>query len=55
MWADRITESAVATQAVEIGAATRDQLQAMADAWNRWAAEPDGWYAVLHGEILAGA
>lgn len=55
VWADRITESAVATQAVEIGAATRDQLQAMADAWNRWAAEPDGWYAVLHGEILAGA
>ena len=22
--------------------------------WRRWAADPDGWFAVLHGEILAG-
>ena len=54
LWADRITESAIATQAVEIGAATaRRARRTMADAWRAWAAEPDGWFAVLHGEILA--
>jgi SAM-dependent methyltransferase len=55
LWADRITESAIATQAVEIGAATREDLREMADAWRRWAADPDGWFAVLHGEILGRA
>ncbi len=55
LWADRITESAIATQAVEIGAASRDELRAMADGWRRWAANPDGWFTVLHGEILATA
>ena len=55
LWADRITESAIATQAVEIGAATADELRVMADAWRAWATKPDGWFAVLHGEILATA
>ena len=54
-WADRITESAIATQAVEIGAATREELGEMADAWRRWAADSDGWFAVLHGEIIGSA
>jgi SAM-dependent methyltransferase len=52
LWADRITESAIAAQAVEIGAATTDELDRMATAWRRWAMDPDGWFAVLHGEIL---
>jgi SAM-dependent methyltransferase len=55
LWADRITESAIATQAEEIGAATREELREMAGAWRGWAADPDGWFAVLHGEILARA
>jgi SAM-dependent methyltransferase len=55
LWADRITESAIATQAVDIGAASRAELREMADAWRGWAAHPDGWFAVLHGEILARA
>ena len=25
----------------------------MADAWRTWAATPDAWFAVLHGEVLA--
>jgi len=25
----------------------------MAEAWRQWAAAPDGWYVVVHGEILA--
>ncbi len=55
LWADRITESAIATQAVEIGAATEAELHEMADAWRNWTTEPDAWFAVLHGEILARA
>jgi ubiquinone/menaquinone biosynthesis C-methylase UbiE len=55
LWADRITKSAIATQAPEIGAATPEALAQMADAWRNWASDPDAWYAVLHGEILARA
>jgi hypothetical protein len=25
----------------------------MSAAWRRWAAHDDGWFAVLHGEIVA--
>ena len=52
LWADRVTISALGDQAVEAGIATRSELDAMADSWHRWAREPDGWFAVLHGEIL---
>ena len=54
-WAVRITESSIAAQAVEIGAASVAQLAEMAAAWRSWAANPDGWFAVLHGEILCSA
>jgi ubiquinone/menaquinone biosynthesis C-methylase UbiE len=55
LWADRIAQSAIAKQAVEIGAATDAELQEMATAWRTWTTEADGWFAVLHGEILARA
>jgi len=53
LWADRMTKSAVGDQAVEIGTSTRDELDAIAEAWRRWIAHPDGWFAVLSGEIIA--
>ena len=52
LWADRVTHSALAEQALTQGLASPQQLQALADAWRRWAGERDGWFAVLHGEIL---
>jgi SAM-dependent methyltransferase len=52
LWADRITSSAIATQAVRDGRATPEDLAAMADAWRAWASAEDGWFAVLHGEII---
>jgi ubiquinone/menaquinone biosynthesis C-methylase UbiE len=55
LWADRMTKTAVGDQAVELGATTRDELDAIADAWRRWKVHPDGWFAVLSGEILARA
>jgi ubiquinone/menaquinone biosynthesis C-methylase UbiE len=51
-WADRTTQSAIAEQAVSYGYATRDDLARIADGWRAWAHAPDGWFAVLHSEIL---
>jgi ubiquinone/menaquinone biosynthesis C-methylase UbiE len=53
LWADRVEQSAFAEQAVEYGYADRAELAAIAQAWRAWAERPDGWFAVLHGEILA--
>jgi ubiquinone/menaquinone biosynthesis C-methylase UbiE len=52
MWADRILESAIAEQAVSYGYATRADLASMAGGWREWGAARDGWFAILHGEIL---
>jgi SAM-dependent methyltransferase len=53
LWAERTTSSALATRAVELGIATDDELAALAEAWRRWGADPDAWFAVPCGEILA--
>jgi ubiquinone/menaquinone biosynthesis C-methylase UbiE len=53
LWADRVVASAFADQAVDHGFATRAELDEMADAWRAWSASPDGWFAILHGEIRA--
>ncbi len=53
MWADRVVASAFAGQAVERGLASRGDLEDMSDAWRAWSASPDGWFAILHGEVLA--
>ena len=52
LWADRMTTSAVARQAVHEGLSTEDELDDIAAAWRDWAGEPDAWFAVPHGEIL---
>lgn len=53
LWADRMTGSAVAEQAVTVGVADAAELAAVAGALRRWATQPEAWFAVLHGEILA--
>jgi hypothetical protein len=55
LWADRVTSSSYAEQAIEYGLCDRAELESIAAAWRRWAAQDDGWYAVLHGEVLARA
>ncbi|MGH3695887.1 MAG: methyltransferase domain-containing protein [Pseudonocardiaceae bacterium] len=55
LWADRVTTSALANQALERQLATREDLQDIADAWRQWAEQDDGWFAVLHGEVLCRA
>ena len=50
-WADRVTHSDFAKQAMDRGLADRDELATLANAWRRWVDQPDGWFAMLHGEI----
>ena len=51
-WADRITGSAITDQLLTSGLASRQELEAISGAWREWAAHPDGWISVLHGEVL---
>lgn len=51
-WAERITESAIANQAISGGFSDRSELESLAAAWRDWSNQDDGWFAVLSGEIL---
>jgi ubiquinone/menaquinone biosynthesis C-methylase UbiE len=52
LWADRVVASAFAAQAVEGGRASTDDLMSIAASWREWAEEPDGWFVVVHGEVI---
>ena len=54
-WADRMVSSDLAGQAVDEGLATGAELEEVAAGWRAWAQSEDGWFSVLHGEILARA
>ncbi len=53
LWADRVVESDFAAQAVERGLATRPELEEMSAAFRSWIPRSEGWFTVLHGEVLA--
>lgn len=52
MWADRIVHSAIARQITDSGLAATTELREISDAWTEWAAAEDGWFSILHGEII---
>jgi SAM-dependent methyltransferase len=52
-WADRTVGSAFGERALELGLATRADLERIAGGWREWSTAPDAWFAVLHGEVLA--
>jgi len=54
-WAERVVGSRFAEQAISTGLATRGDLERLADGWHSWAADPDAWFSLLHGEIVARA
>ncbi|WP_406050725.1 class I SAM-dependent methyltransferase [Kribbella sp. NBC_00889] len=54
MWADRILQSAMSDQARRAGV-PEETLNAISEAWKTWAARPDGWISILHGELLCTA
>lgn len=53
VWARRVTESAYRDQALERGLLSETELDRVAAAWRDWSADPDAWFAVPHGELLA--
>jgi len=55
LWADRTVQSSFAENATVGGHATAGDLARVADGWRAWAADPDGWFAIIHGEILCRA
>jgi SAM-dependent methyltransferase len=55
MWADRILKSDMAETALRTGAATETDLRRISDGWRRWADDPDGFFAIPHGEIICRA
>jgi SAM-dependent methyltransferase len=52
LWSERALKSTFAEQALTHRLADQAELERISAAWQRWAAEPDGWFAILHGEIL---
>lgn len=52
-WADRVVSSSFAAQAVEAGLATETELAQVAAGWRWWGEQPDAWFVVVHGELLA--
>jgi SAM-dependent methyltransferase len=55
LWSDRVVASAFADQAVDRDLATRAELEQISEAWRAWSASPDGWFAIVHGELRARA
>ena len=53
VWAERVLHSSLATQAIDYELSDQAELEAISDAWERWAAHDDGFFAVVHGEIIA--
>ncbi len=53
LWADRVRHSSFAEHALSMGLSTREELDQIASAWQRWAHHPDGWFMCPHGELIA--
>ena len=54
-WSERIVSSTLAGRARASGVATDEDLRRLSAGWRAWADNEDGWFSVLHGEILARA
>lgn len=55
LWAERFTRSSLADQLLAHQVAGQHDLEDFAAAFRHWATAGDGWFSVLHGEILATA
>ncbi|MEO7397913.1 MAG: methyltransferase domain-containing protein, partial [Ilumatobacteraceae bacterium] len=52
MWADRVTQSSFAAQAVALGVIDQTGLDALAATWRDWSMASDGWFGIPSTEIL---
>lgn len=55
LWAARVERSSLAEQALAHGFATEPELASLASAWREWSDAGDGWFAVLHAEVVCTA
>ncbi|MEZ5093887.1 class I SAM-dependent methyltransferase [Nocardioides sp.] len=55
LWADRLTRTTLGEQIVTAGLADPGELAEIAAGWRAWADDPDGWFSVLHAELLVRA
>jgi len=53
-WAQRSLTS-FGPRAVELGLASSNDLETMAEAWRQWGRSEDAWFVVVHGEVIARA
>jgi ubiquinone/menaquinone biosynthesis C-methylase UbiE len=53
LWADRIRVSEFARQALEYELTTEVELQQLAEAFLKWADDEDGFFNLVHTEVLA--
>ncbi len=53
LWTNRLLHARMGRDAVEIGLATQQDLQEMAEGWESWAGSTQPFFAFLHGEVLA--
>jgi SAM-dependent methyltransferase len=51
-WIGRVTSPPFTEHAAAHGLAGPAELTGIADAWRRWARADDGWFAMLHGELV---
>lgn len=54
-WSQRILTPPLADQLREAGWVDDPELERISAAWQDWAAHPDGWFVLLHAEVLARA
>jgi SAM-dependent methyltransferase len=52
MWAERILHSALTKQLLREELSTAEELEEISRAWSDWAADPDGYINLVHGELL---
>ncbi len=55
LWADRCLHSNFARQAIDHALADDVALEHLSDAWHEFAAAEDGWFTIMHGEVVARA
>jgi SAM-dependent methyltransferase len=54
-WAERVTASSFADQALSQGLSSRAELAELAAAWRTWGEAEDAWFGVVNAEVLAKA
>ena len=53
LWAERIQKSTFSDQVLQHNLATQGLLDDLSKAFKKWAEQPDGFFLVPHGEIIA--